>query len=422
MSLAEELIKPSPASIEETAAEDTNVPVPTVDVLVAGSLAVDLCCDFIPSQKRSISISPLLHTSNHAAISQRLGGVGQNIATAVQHAGTSVQLCSVTGDDEAGSNARNMLVTKGLSTLGILVKPSARTAQYVAINDAQKNLILAMADMTVLEECKSEVDTVWKPILDACRPKWLVLDANWDPSTLRKWIMHGKAANARIAFEPVSVAKARRLFAVDPALSFHLNVLPNHAVSLASPNSLELASMHSAAHEAGLFERDDWWQVIDAMGFSSSGSRDKLASVTDTSLVDNGVPQQSLQLLPFVPTILTKLGEKGVLMTQMLKPGDDRLTSSVHSRYVLSRADARHPTLGGVYMRLLPPTEKVPATDIVSVNGAGDTFLGIVIAGVAKDRPQPLIDLIQIAQQGSRMTLRSKEAVSPEIGSLKGLL
>lgn len=109
-------------------------------------------------------------------------------------------------------------------------------------------------------------------------------------------------------------------------------------------------------------------------------------------------------------------------MTQALRPGDDRLSSPAHAKYVLSHADPTHPTIGGIYMRLLPPAERVLAADVVSVNGAGDTFLGIIIAGLAKDRPQSLIDLIQVAQQGSVMTLKSKEAVSPKIRELRGLL
>ncbi|KAL8721604.1 MAG: hypothetical protein Q9181_007675 [Wetmoreana brouardii] len=409
-------------SVGQTPSRISPVSLPHTDVFVAGSLAIDLSCDFMPRKGANSSITPLMYTSNPATISQGLGGVGQNIASTIQYLDTSVQLCSATGNDAAGTVARSMLAAKGLSLSGIVEKPSARTAQYVAVNDAQRDLVLAMADMTILEECHSEVDTLWKASLEGCKPKWLVVDANWDSLTLQWWIKHGKAMNAKIAFEPVSVPKAGRIFVSDPAADFELGVLPGHTVSLATPNKLELASMHTAAREAGFFERNDWWQVIDAMGLSASGSRDKLVSVTDPGLVDDGIPQQSIQLLPFVPTILTKLGEKGVLMTQMLKPGDARLTSSANSKYILSRADANHRTLGGVYMRLLPPTEKVPATDIVSVNGAGDTFLGIIIAGLAKADPQPLVDLIQIAQQGSRMTLRSKETVSADMKMLKDLL
>lgn len=389
------------------------------DVFVAGSLAIDLSCDFSPPENISSASPPQLQTSNPARISQGLGGVGQNIATAIQFLGTRAQFCSAVGDDSAGLVAREMLTARGLSTSSIIQKSSARTAQYVAVNDAQKNLVLAMADMAIMEGCISEVETLWKQQLETCKPKWLVVDANWDPHSLQQWMKIGQKIGTKIAFEPVSVSKSQRLFASTPKSSFELSVLPHHIVSLATPNSMELASMHAAAREAGHFERDDWWQLIDAMGLSSSGSREKFVSITSNNLVDQGIPQQSVQLLPFMPTILTKLGNKGVLMTQLLKPGDDRLTSPVHAKYVLSRADPSHPALGGIYMRLLPPAETVRGTDVISVNGVGDTFLGIIIAGLAKDRPISLVDLIHIAQQGSVMTLKSKDAVSPAIKKLK---
>ncbi len=73
-------------------------------------------------------------------------------------------------------------------------------------------------------------------------------------------------------------------------------------------------------------------------------------------------------------------------------------------------------------MRLYPPVEKVSETDIVSVNGVGDTFLGVLIAGLAKQNPKDLADLVNIAQRGSVMTLKSSEAVSPEVSGLQSSL
>ena len=106
--------------------------------------------------------------------------------------------------------------------------------------------------------------------------------------------------------------------------------------------------MHSAASKADLFEREDWWQIIDAIGLSSSGSRDKLVSMTNATLVDEGVPQQSIQLLPYIPTLLTKLGSQGVLMTQLLAKDDVRLKSRDSAPYVLGRSTDGNDIVGGV--------------------------------------------------------------------------
>jgi pseudouridine-5'-phosphate glycosidase/pseudouridine kinase len=55
------------------------------------------------------------------------------------------------------------------------------------------------------------------------------------------------------------------------------------------------------------------------------------------------------------------------------------------------------------------------------VNGVGDTFLGVLVAGLAKGLK---LDerLVDIAQRGAIMTLRSREAVSPELGLLSDKL
>ena len=417
---------------EVAAAEATQVleasskissPTNAVDVIVAGSLAIDLSCDYIRSPTENLSSQPQFHTSNPASITQTLGGVGQNIATALHYLGSSPRLCSSIAADVAGSTALRILAERGLQTAGIQTRSSDfHTAQYVAVNDSKKQMVLAMADMNILEDTNEIFDSLWKPHLDTCKPKWLVIDANWHPNNLQKWLDAARAFEVKVAFEPVSAVKSRRAFSARTQRNTSLAAVPDHLISLATPNALELSSMHDAASDVGLFDREDWWRVISSIGLSSSGSRDKLVSATNDLLVDQGVPQQSLRLLPFIPCILATLGERGILMTQMLQPEDDRLTCPDASPYILSRSTDGNNVIGGVYMRLFPPVETVSSDEIVSVNGVGDTFLGVLIAGLTKEKPKNIVDLVDIAQRGSVMTLKSKEAVSPQISTLQGLL
>lgn len=390
---------------------------------MAGSLAIDLSCDLSPQSNSIASRQPQLHTSNPANIRQSLGGVGQNVATALNFLKTSVRLCSSVGDDIAGSSAIESMAKRGLQIAGINRSSSGfNTAQFVATNDAQKNLVLAMADMKILEDSTEDFNALWKPNLETCKPKWLVVDANWHPAVLRKWISAAKRTRARVAYEPVSVAKSKRMFSGCSGSDPPLAAMPNHLVDLATPNALELASMHDAATAAGAFERDDWWNTIDNIGLSSSGSRDKLVSLTNSALVDLGIPQQSIRLLPFIPCIMTTLGEQGVLLTQMLQPEDNRLTSPDSAPFILSRSTNKSDIIGGVYMRLFPPAARVSENDVVSVNGVGDTFLGVLIAGLGKESPKDIAHIIAVAQKGSVMTLQSREAISPEISSLQSFL
>ncbi len=386
------------------------------EIIVAGSLAIDLSCDYIPSEGYPNQGTPQHSTSNRAAITQSVGGVAQNIATTIHYLGSSVRLCSLVGDDSAGSAATAELKKRGLKTVGIIEREGYHTARYIAFNDSRKDLVLAMADMAIFERSsldgkeergirRTEVRSQWQAHVDVCKPKWVVIDANWEIPALRSWIGTARFTGAKIAFEPVSAAKSERIFQI-----FRLTK-PNNRfmVDLATPNVVELSAMHAAAKKRGYFG-SSWRNMIDAM------------DIPKDSLADGRTIHRAIELLPCIPTILTKLGDQGVLMTQLLRPGDDRLTSKSSEPYILHRPGERNDLVGGIYVRLFPPVEKVPESEIISVNGVGDTFLGVLVAGLTQENPKRLEDLIDIAQRGSVMTLKSKESVSPQVATLRSEL
>ncbi|KIW24475.1 uncharacterized protein PV07_10186 [Cladophialophora immunda] len=394
-----------------------------VEVLVAGSLASDTICDHQPLKITPDSTAPALHTSNPSTISQSPGGVGRNVAMAAHLAGAKVTLASVVADDLAGASLLDHVEKSGLETTAIRRLPTndgARTAQYVAVNDTNKDLVLAMADMSIFARPELESADYWMEKMGESKPKWVVVDANWSPAILSSILKAAKAHRAFVAFEPVSVAKGARLFDKDNSAITSANVLPNHVVSLASPNRLELTAIYTAARNALMFESEQWWKAIDGLGLSGSGSRDRLISVAGHELVEHGIPQQCIQLLPFIPNLVTKLGHRGCLLACLLRPGDPRLTRPENAPYVLSRNLSHDSEIGGLYMRLIPPFIEVEQDEIVSVNGIGDTMLGVIIAGLAKGRA--LEEVLPIAQEAAVLTLKSAEAVSPHVRQVQARL
>jgi pseudouridylate synthase / pseudouridine kinase len=272
--------------------------------------------------------------------------------------------------------------------------------------------------MGILENITAKSITArWLPDLNQAKPKCLVVDANWTGPTLHTWLRAGKTVGALTAFEPVSTAKATRLFTPSPDRSEAVPVFPNHLVDLATPNTHELSSLHSTATRLDLFSRSDWWRVIDSLGIPSSGLRVALSITTSSDLVDQGLPQQSIQLLPFIPTILTKLGPRGVLLTMLLKANDPRLSSPEASPYVLSRCSNGDPEIGGIYVRLFEPEEVLGPGEVISVNGVGDTFLGALVAGISRGRR--IEDVVNLAQRAAVFSLKGREAVSPELVTLR---
>jgi len=237
------------------------------DLVVAGSLAIDFSCDFAPLGKGNKDAAPAPHTSNPAVIGQSLGGVGHNVAIAASYAGCSTVFCSIVADDLSGKAALTAIEQEQLGTQGIkTLSPTlgVRTAQYVAVNDAKKDLVVAMADMAIMElpESSLDFDGCWQPLLGRTRPQWVVLDANWSPAVLAKWADSAKQVHSRVAFEPVSTAKATRLFRNQPGdtpvIGAADTVPSNHKLDLAAPNAMELTSMYSAARASGLFDSSEW--------------------------------------------------------------------------------------------------------------------------------------------------------------------
>lgn len=285
---------------------------------------------------------------------------------------------------------------------------SARTPQYIAVNDADKNLMLAMADMAILTS--HSFPTYWTSIIEATKPKWLVVDGNWAPKDIHHWLKLGGLAGAQVAFEPVSMVKAAGLF----PKGHNLPLFPKPAMTLATPNVYELQAMYQAAKDNGYMDSMSWFGVIDAFGMHG-GARDRFVRLTSADMTDAGIPVQSVQLLPFIPTIITKMGDRGALLTTILKPDDPRLMDAEHERYILTRGAPGHPHVGGVYMRMYPAIERVGTP--VSVNGMGDTMLGTLVAGLALGGRTE--DLIDIAQNAAVMTLKSHLSVSPDLGALE---
>jgi pseudouridine-5'-phosphate glycosidase/pseudouridine kinase len=329
-----------------------------------------------------------------------------------------VQLHSVVGSDLSGRAALGQLEAEGMSTEGIEVLPQpSRTAQYVAINNTNKDLTLAMADMKIFETIPAPTITRMLEKVSISPPKLLVLDANFDAGTLHEYLAIGRSSPITTTiFEPVSTAKALRIFP-STADRDTAHPFPHPIADIITPNEFELTALHNHAYSLGFFDHPTWFATIDALGIPPSGLRVPLAVTTTPAIVDAGIPQQAIKLLPFFPTILTKLGPQGVLLTQLLKADDPVLTSADESQYVLARCKTGDAKVGGLYVRLFP-TEKVLRDDeVVSVNGIGDTFVGALAAGLTKGRR--VQDVVGFAQRAAGLSLRSKESVSPELRGLK---
>ena len=166
--------------------------------------------------------------------------------------------------------------------------------------------------------------------------------------------------------------------------------------------------------------------MIDALGIPNGGLRVPLAVTVGSELVDQGIPQQTIKLLPFFPTILTKLGSKGVLMTKLLANDAEELYEEGERGYILARnlsspdsasGDGKGKGVGGLYIRLFPVEKVLKPSEVVSVNGIGDTFCGAVAHGLGLGLR--VKDVVGFAQRAAGESLRSREAVGEGLRGLR---
>lgn len=120
-----------------------------------------------------------------------------------------------------------------------------------------------------------------------------------------------------------------------------------------------------------------------------------------------GLMQQAIHLSPYFPNQLIKLGAKGVLSVRIIA-ADSEFPD-------MPNALTSHGTrpLRGIYMNHFPA--ETPE-EIVSVNGVGDTFFGVLLGKLSKasgwnNYEKYILD----AQKAACLTLASRESVNPEI-------
>jgi pseudouridylate synthase / pseudouridine kinase len=166
-----------------------------------------------------------------------------------------------------------------------------------------------------------------------------------------------------------------------------------------------------------LTSHESWWKVIDGMGLGSQFrlELEQLArrDVCDTSpakgtlsfLLETGVAQMAVNILPFFQHLILKAGDKG-LFTILRIPSSiaQRSTwtyerSNVRERQVVSQGRD-----GGVVVLKHYPAIDLPPESVVNVTGAGDTLVGSVLASLAQEpdaflHPQKMNDLVAKAQQ-----------------------
>lgn len=177
--------------------------------------------------------------------------------------------------------------------------------------------------------------------------------------------------------------------------------------------------------DQNLTSREFWWPTIDSFNLGAS-FRDMVASLAKrpaslptgylSFLVDQGIVQMAVNLLPLFQHLVIKCGEKGILVVMRTQsPSWFSRKTDISSHLVVWHGNGET-----VIVQHFPA---VAVDHIVNVTGAGDSFVGALIAQLGHqpnlfDDPVGVACSITLAQQAAALTLRSELAVSPGLSKL----
>lgn len=236
-----------------------------------------------------------------------------------------------------------------------------------------------------------------------------------------------------VLFEPTSVVKSTRILKAFETIP---PTAPISSIDFISPNLIELGELFATASEGptDLMSRPNYWTALDSLSLASKYrmdlehlSRANVSSDSSTKgtlsfLLDQGIAQMAVTLLPFFQHIIVKCGEKGVLVVMRIFAHNSaskwhQEQSNINARYIVSHSDLGETVVVSHFPAL-------PIVNLINVTGAGDSFVGTLLTCLAQqpdafDSPASLRQVMDLSQRAAVLALGSHEAVSPRLSELK---
>jgi pseudouridine kinase len=166
-----------------------------------------------------------LRTSNPGTARTTPGGVGRNIAENLARLGSPTHLVAAIGRDAFGEQVTAMTRAAGVM-VDHLVAGDKPTGTYLAVMDANGELLVAVANMVAAESLAvAQLGTVRELV---ARADLLVLDGNLPPEVCAWLLDIAAVTGVPVVMDPVSVAKARHLATTLSPQRPLLALTPNH--------------------------------------------------------------------------------------------------------------------------------------------------------------------------------------------------
>lgn len=382
---------PNVVESKRTSLRETVPVLDQVDTIIIGLIAVDTI--------GKCASKAVMRDSNPGQMKSSIGGVGYNVYLAhksgllEQGFSSSYRLVAAIGSDFAGKAILEDLSSSGEDTSGIFILENGETAQYTAILDPSGELIVAAADMAIMED-SAWMSHISKQIIRA-QPRNVIIDCNVLPEIFNHVISVSKKVSPfpKLIVEPTSQPKLGRIGRLG---SKNLRVFPNNFILLITPTSKELEAIFSSFNSQGYFDNfDEWFPALDALGIDAN-FREAMTALAKkhkvmATLLQQGLLQQAFQLLPYIPNILLKLGAEGCVLIRLSTDARSYKSVPTTSPYKpaftitsVGKILDGDKQMGVVVQHFSIPSENEDL-DIVDVTGAGDSLLGYLTSGIIRN-------------------------------------
>lgn len=416
-------------SLARAATSTANVP-QGANTLIIGLIALDTIS--------TLHKKPIMGDSNPGTLRSSVGGVGFNVSLAHKYAilgsKKSYRFISAVGSDLAGQSLLAEVEKVFGDASGIKVLDSLESAQYTAMLDPEGELLLACADMSIFE--RPEGMEFFKEQIIRAQPETLVVDCNLSPEVLNLILETAKKdlkQPPKLIIEPTSAVKLSRIAKVNTK---NLGVFPNNTITMITPTVGELESIHSSFSQRELLDDyDEWFPALDLLGINSQ-FREKMAARANKNknlkyLLEQGVIQQCLHLLPYVPNIAVKLGKRGVVLVKLSTDVERYKSIPTSSPFapafiITSEGQQFEDRRAGAVIEYFPIPTQNENIQVVNVTGAGDTFIGVLSSYASRndwldseiksiEQEWHMWESFYNAQVASGLSIQSHKAISPEI-------
>ncbi|XP_034227410.1 uncharacterized protein LOC117636832 isoform X2 [Prunus dulcis] len=299
--------------------------------------------------------------ANHGLqqVSYVLGGVARNVAECISKLGAKPFMISALGLDMPGNLLLEHWKSSGLSTEGIWKHQNIETPVVCNVLDVSGELAAAVASVEAIEKFLTP-EWIQQFKYNIRSAPVLMIDANLNLSALKASCQLAAECKIPVWFEPVSVAKSRRISSVVKYVTF------------ASPNEDELVAMANNLSGGNVY-----------CPIERNNSRKKCSTETLFHMLKSAV---WVLLEKGIKIVVVTVGSDGVFLCsrggpslkQYASNGElfNTVTASCPSNLFSSPPDSeRSSFLFAVHFPALPAS-------VVRLTGAGDCLVGGTIASI----------------------------------------